>query len=79
MPGIYRYGINHLREALEPLIKKGLKSVLLFGVPYHLEKVTFVIQNLIFSSKNLLLNFSIVFEMLKNLRNLISMINLIVI
>ncbi|XP_008560507.1 delta-aminolevulinic acid dehydratase [Microplitis demolitor] len=32
MPGVYRYGINHLEEMLKPLVAKGLKSVLLFGV-----------------------------------------------
>ncbi|XP_023169948.1 delta-aminolevulinic acid dehydratase [Drosophila hydei] len=32
MPGISRYGLNRLREHLEPLVKKGLTSVLLFGV-----------------------------------------------
>ncbi|XP_048510618.1 delta-aminolevulinic acid dehydratase isoform X2 [Athalia rosae] len=38
MPGIYRYGINSLKPMLEPLIAKGLQSVLLFGVPNHLAK-----------------------------------------
>ncbi|XP_015521851.1 delta-aminolevulinic acid dehydratase [Neodiprion lecontei] len=38
MPGVYRYGINVLKEILEPLIAKGLQSVLLFGVPSHLIK-----------------------------------------
>ncbi|KAH0563826.1 hypothetical protein KQX54_007075 [Cotesia glomerata] len=32
MPGIYRYGINHLKQMLQPLVAKGLRSVLLFGV-----------------------------------------------
>ncbi|XP_030385438.1 delta-aminolevulinic acid dehydratase [Scaptodrosophila lebanonensis] len=32
MPGISRLGINKLREHLEPLVGKGLKAVLLFGV-----------------------------------------------
>ncbi|EDW72821.1 uncharacterized protein Dwil_GK16976 [Drosophila willistoni] len=32
MPGISRFGINKLREHLEPLVPQGLKSVLLFGV-----------------------------------------------
>ena len=39
MPEIYQYGINHLKEMLFPLIKKGLRSVLLLGVNHHLEKV----------------------------------------
>lgn len=32
MPGISRFGINQMIKHLEPLVKKGLKSVLLFGV-----------------------------------------------
>lgn len=32
MPGVARYGINKLREHLAPLIQKGLKSILIFGV-----------------------------------------------
>lgn len=39
MPGIRRYGINRLKEAVAPLIAKGLKSVLIFGVPGKVEKV----------------------------------------
>ncbi|XP_005093063.1 delta-aminolevulinic acid dehydratase [Aplysia californica] len=38
MPGQSRFGVNKLVEALEPLVNKGLKSVLLFGVPEKLEK-----------------------------------------
>ncbi|OAD61810.1 Delta-aminolevulinic acid dehydratase [Eufriesea mexicana] len=38
MPGIYRYGINHLRKMLQPLVSKGLQSILLFGVSKHLKK-----------------------------------------
>ncbi|XP_011168510.1 delta-aminolevulinic acid dehydratase isoform X2 [Solenopsis invicta] len=38
MPGVYRYGINHLEKMLQPLVAKGLQSVLLFGVSQHLEK-----------------------------------------
>ena len=33
LPGQYRYGIDCLEVEFEPLVKKGLKSVLLFGVP----------------------------------------------
>ncbi|KAI8607545.1 MGC84775 protein-like protein [Chytriomyces sp. MP71] len=33
MPGVFRYGVNRLKEALDPLVKKGLRSVILFGVP----------------------------------------------
>lgn len=32
MPGVHRYGVNKIVSALEPLVKKGLSSVLLFGV-----------------------------------------------
>lgn len=32
MPGISRFGISQMVKHLEPLVKKGLKSVLLFGV-----------------------------------------------
>ncbi|KAK0179855.1 hypothetical protein PV327_005566 [Microctonus hyperodae] len=32
MPGIYRYGINQLKQTLQPLVAKGLQSVLLFGI-----------------------------------------------
>ncbi|XP_071856019.1 porphobilinogen synthase isoform X1 [Bombus fervidus] len=38
MPGVYRYGINHLRKMLQPLVSKGLQSILLFGVSKHLKK-----------------------------------------
>lgn len=39
MPGVYRYGINQLRKMLQPLVSKGLQSILLFGVSKHLKKV----------------------------------------
>ncbi|XP_059162610.1 delta-aminolevulinic acid dehydratase-like [Physella acuta] len=38
MPDQHRYGVNRLREAVGPLVEKGLKAVLLFGVPENLEK-----------------------------------------
>ncbi|XP_063424440.1 delta-aminolevulinic acid dehydratase-like [Mytilus trossulus] len=38
MPGQSRYGINTLKNALEPLVAKGLKTVLIFGVPSKLPK-----------------------------------------
>lgn len=38
MPGQSRYGINTLKAALEPLVAKGLKTVLIFGVPGKIEK-----------------------------------------
>lgn len=40
MPGVYRYGINQLRAHLEPLVEKGLSSLLLFGVLEKLDKVS---------------------------------------
>ncbi|KAI8967514.1 delta-aminolevulinic acid dehydratase [Mycotypha africana] len=33
LPGQYRIGINKLQAFIDPLYKKGLKSVILFGVP----------------------------------------------
>ena len=44
MPGINRYGINKLKNLLDPLIKKGLKSVLLFGAAKNLQKVRFCLE-----------------------------------
>ncbi|XP_067661712.1 delta-aminolevulinic acid dehydratase-like [Haliotis asinina] len=38
MPGQFRYGIHRLKEALQPLVEKGLKTVLLFGVPGKIYK-----------------------------------------
>ncbi|KAG9620275.1 hypothetical protein KCV04_g14056, partial [Aureobasidium melanogenum] len=35
LPGQYRRGLNKLVPFLRPLIAKGLKSVILFGVPLH--------------------------------------------
>lgn len=32
MPGICRYGINSLKVHLEPLVSKGLASILIFGI-----------------------------------------------
>ena len=39
LPGQRRWGVNKLEEFLGPLVKKGLKSVILFGVPLNCEKV----------------------------------------
>lgn len=39
MPGVSRLGVHRLKEALEPIVKKGLKSILLFGVAENLSKV----------------------------------------
>ncbi|KAI8995048.1 delta-aminolevulinic acid dehydratase [Pilobolus umbonatus] len=33
LPNQYRMGVNKLQSFIEPLVKKGLKSVILFGVP----------------------------------------------
>lgn len=38
MPGVARYGLNMLKGHLEPLVRKGLQSVLLFGVVESLPK-----------------------------------------
>lgn len=39
MPGQARYGINKLRDAMAPIVKNGLRSVLIFGVPNKMGKV----------------------------------------
>lgn len=39
MPGQKRWGVNRLPEFLAPLVKKGLTSVILFGVPERKPKV----------------------------------------
>ena len=39
LPGQCRWGVNRLEEFLAPLVKKGLRSVILFGVPIHCNKV----------------------------------------
>ena len=38
MPGVSRYGINKLKHHLQPLIEKGLSSILVFGVIDKLPK-----------------------------------------
>ncbi|KAK3713441.1 hypothetical protein QZH41_012481, partial [Actinostola sp. cb2023] len=38
LPGQFRIGVNNLQQVVEPLIKKGLTSVLLFGVISRLKK-----------------------------------------
>jgi len=38
MPGVFRYGVNKLESAIEPVIKNGLTSIMLFGVPSNLPK-----------------------------------------
>jgi porphobilinogen synthase len=40
LPGQKRWGVNKLEGFLAPLVKKGLKGVILFGVPVTLEKVS---------------------------------------
>ena len=40
LPEQCRYGINCIETALKPLVAKGLKTVLIFGVPTKIEKVT---------------------------------------
>ncbi|KAK8389724.1 hypothetical protein O3P69_009014 [Scylla paramamosain] len=38
LPGVSRYGVNKLVDALTPLVQNGLSSVLLFGVPTNMPK-----------------------------------------
>lgn len=38
MPGIYRFGIDRLEEHLRPIVEAGLRSILLFGVPFSMLK-----------------------------------------
>lgn len=47
LPNVYRFGINRLKEFLEPIIQLGLKSVLLFGVLCKLKKVN-IFKNYLF-------------------------------
>lgn len=44
MPGVSRFGVNQVIAHLEPLVNKGLKCVLLFGVIESLPKVRFEIH-----------------------------------
>ena len=39
LPGQKRWGLNKLEGFLKPLVEKGLKGVILFGVPMKMEKV----------------------------------------
>lgn len=39
LPGQRRWGVNRLEEFIGPLVKKGLESVILFGVPLNCVKV----------------------------------------
>ncbi|GAA5851723.1 hypothetical protein JCM8547_001185 [Rhodosporidiobolus lusitaniae] len=38
LPGQKRWGLNRLQSFLAPLVAKGLRSVILFGVPLHMQK-----------------------------------------
>ncbi|KAJ8077300.1 Aminolevulinate dehydratase [Marasmius tenuissimus] len=38
LPGQRRWGVNKLEEFLGPLVKKGLQSIILFGVPLNCDK-----------------------------------------
>lgn len=46
LPGQRRWGVNQLETFLGPLVKKGLKSVIIFGVPLTCEKVSFLLVKL---------------------------------
>jgi porphobilinogen synthase len=39
LPNQCRWGVDRLEEFLGPLVKKGLQSVILFGVPLKCQKV----------------------------------------
>ena len=39
LPGQRRWGVNQLEGFLGPLVQKGLRSVILFGVPLKCKKV----------------------------------------
>ena len=39
LPGQCRWGVDKLEEFLGPLVQKALRSVILFGVPLHCNKV----------------------------------------
>ena len=39
MPGQRKWGVNKLEEFLGPLVKKGLRSIIIFGVIIKGEKV----------------------------------------
>jgi porphobilinogen synthase len=41
LPGQCRWGVDRLDEFLRPLVNKGLRSVILFGVPLTCQKVPF--------------------------------------
>lgn len=40
LPGQKRWGVNKLEGFLGPLVKSGLRSVILFGVPMKMKKVS---------------------------------------
>ena len=41
---VLRFGVNKLEAALNPLVKGGLKTVLIFGVPTKAKKVKFTLR-----------------------------------
>ena len=49
-----RYGVNRLISALEPLVSKGLRAVLVFGVPSQSNKVSSFVEPLANERRNLL-------------------------
>lgn len=40
LPGQKRWGVNKLEGFLRPLVNKGLKGVIIFGVPMKMQKVS---------------------------------------
>lgn len=53
LPGQCRWGVNKLEGFLGPLVKKGLRSVILFGVPLKCVKVQTLFAVATFSFTNL--------------------------
>ena len=51
LPGLCRYGVNRLVEALNEHVENGLEAVLLFGVPSKIPKVRCLITNIAMISR----------------------------
>lgn len=53
MPGVVQYGVLNIENGLKPIIDKGLKSILLFGVAQEIPKVK---KNMQFKNERLIYN-----------------------
>lgn len=51
LPGIKRWGLNTIESHLRPLVEKGLRSVLIFGIPQTDVKVRLYIPEDVKSCK----------------------------